>query len=90
MKAAILLSPVNKDGVNIGFFNKVMRNFIKNPVSLGEVMNGNAGVSEILLLPVYVDTVEYSKYDSQNGANGPTQLMMAKKAGSILKGSTTI
>ena len=66
MKAAILLSPVNKDGVNIGFFNKVMRNFIKNPVPLGEVMNGNAGVSEILLLPVYVDTVEYLKYDSQN------------------------
>ena len=86
MKAAILLSPVNKDGVNIGFFNKVMRNFIKNPVPLGEVMKGNAGVSEILLLPVYVDTVEYSKYDSQNGANGPTQLMMAKKAGSIFEG----
>ena len=64
MKAAILLSPGNKDGVNIGFFNKVMRNF-KNPVPLGEVMKGNAGVSEILLLPVYVDTVEYSKYDSQ-------------------------
>ena len=86
MKAAILLSPVNKDGVNIGFFNKVMRNFIKNPVPLGEVMNGNAGVSEILLLPVYVDTVEYLKYDSQNGANEPTQLMMAKKAGSIFEG----
>ena len=86
MKAAILLSPVNKDGVNIGFFNKVMRNFIKNPVPLGEVMNGNAGVSEILLLPVYVDTVEYLKYDSQNGTNGPTQLMMVKKAGSIFEG----
>ena len=86
MKAAILLSPVNKDGVNIGFFNKVMRNFIKNPVPLGEVMNGNAGVSEILLLPVYVDTVEYLKYDPQNGANGPIQLMMAKKAGSIFEG----
>ena len=86
MKAAILLSPVNKDGVNIGIFNKVIRNFMKNPVPLGEVAGGNAGISEILLLPVYVDTVEYLKYDSQSRPNGPTQLMMAKKARGIFEG----
>ena len=87
MKAAILLSPVNKDGVNIGIFNKVIRNFMKNPVPLGEVAGGNAGISEILLLPVYVDTVEYLKYDSRSEvANGAMQLMMAKKARGIFEG----
>ena len=64
MKAAVLLSPVNKDGVNIGFFNSVLRKFKKNPVPLGETFIGDAGVSEMLLLPVYVDTVEYLKYDA--------------------------
>ena len=59
---------------------------MKNPVPLGEVAGGNAGISEILLLPVYVDTVEYLKYDSQSGANEPTQLMMAKKARGIFEG----
>ncbi len=57
MKAAVLLSPVNKDGVNIGFFNSLLRKFKENPLPLGETFTGDAGVSEILLLPVYVDTV---------------------------------
>ncbi|WP_026749602.1 hypothetical protein [Leptotrichia trevisanii] len=81
MKAAVLLSPVNKDGVNIGFFNSVLRKFKKNPVPLGETFIGDAGVSEILLLPVYVDTVEYLKYDAENmKAEGDVQLMMMKKS----------
>ena len=81
MKAAVLLSPVNKDGVNIGFFNSLLRKFKENPLPLGETFTGDAGVSEILLLPVYVDTVEYLKYDAKTKkTEGDIQLMMMKKS----------
>ena len=63
MKALIILGPVNKDGVNIGIFNTVVKSFTKNPVGKlrEEYKKSKISLSEIVLLPTYVDTLEFSK-----------------------------
>lgn len=63
MKALIILSPVNKDGINIGIFNRVVKSFTKNPIGelRKEYKKSAISLSEIVLLPTYVDTLEFSK-----------------------------
>ena len=59
----IILGSINKDGVNIGIFNTVVKSFTKNPVGKlrEEYKKSKISLSEIVLLPTYVDTLEFSK-----------------------------
>ena len=63
MKALIILSPISKREVILKKVDKYVENFNENPVNeckkkYNEI---SSTVSEIVLLPTYVDTVEFVK-----------------------------
>ena len=65
MKALIILSPISKREVILKKVDKYVENFNENPVNeckkkYNEI---SSTVSEIVLLPTYVDTVEFVKGD---------------------------